>query len=68
MSSRADFLANPEHLIAALGEAGAERILEEKVGENAGRNAGCKTLVNSDLSAISGGLLLARWLASGHFR
>ena len=27
------FLANPEHLLEGLGEAGVKRILEEKVGE-----------------------------------
>ena len=27
------FQANPEHLLEGLGEAGAKRILEEKVGE-----------------------------------
>ena len=66
------FQANPEHLIAALGAAGAKRVLEEKVGERVGErdgeNAGCKTFVNADLSVIGGGFLLAHWLASGHFR
>ena len=30
--------ANPQHLIAALGEDGAKRILGEKVGEKVGEN------------------------------
>ena len=30
------FQANPEHLLEGLGEAGAKRILEEKVGEKVG--------------------------------
>ena len=34
------FQANPEHLIEGLGEAGATSILEEKVGEKVGENAG----------------------------